>query len=155
MKIVVDYEFTQLNQNTKLISMALVSEEGHELYFELNDNYTIVDCSEFVVERVLPQLIGGSFLISTELARNKLWNFLAQFDSLKIMSDAPEWDWEFFCSIAYSQGNWPTNVSKIPLNLIDLFNEKGVDGEDAPELPHHALLDARLLMSYYKQYLRA
>ncbi|WP_145128164.1 hypothetical protein [Pseudomonas sp. URMO17WK12:I11] len=155
MKIVVDCEFTQLNQNTKLISMALVSEEGHELYFELNDSYTTVDCSEFVVERVLPQLIGGSFLISTELARNKLWNYLAQFDSVKIMSDAPEWDWEFFCSIAYSQGNWPTNVSKIPLNLIDLFNEKGVDGEDAPELPHHALLDARLLMSYYKQYLRA
>ncbi|POA83704.1 hypothetical protein C1882_18330 [Pseudomonas sp. FW305-E2] len=154
MKIVVDCEFTQLNQNSKLISMALVSEEGHELYFELNDNYRHEDCSEFVVERVIPQLSGGSALISTESARNKLWSFLSQFDSVEIMSDAPIWDWEFFCSIVYHQGKWPSNVANTPINLIDLFNEKGVDGEEAPELPHHALLDARLLMSYYKQYLK-
>lgn len=155
MKIVVDCEFTQLNASAKLISMALVAEAGHELYFELNDNYVITDCSDFVVEKVLPQLSGGSDSIPLVAARRELLRFLANFDNVEIMSDAPVWDWKFFCSIAYHQENWPTNVSNIPVNLIDLFIEREVDGEDAPELPHHALLDARLLMSYYKQYLRA
>lgn len=42
------------------------------------------------------------------------------------------------------------NVYNRPLNLIDMFNDKDLVGDDAPELPHHALLDARLLMNYYK-----
>lgn len=105
MKIVVDCEFTQLNASSKLISMALVAEDGQELYFELNDNYILDDCSEFVVHNVLPQLNGGSALISTESARNKLWSFLAKFDSVEIMSDAPAWDWEFFCSVVYHQAS--------------------------------------------------
>ena len=41
-----------------------------------------------------------------------------------------------------------------PINLIDLYNEKDIQVDNAPELPHHALLDARLLMSYYKKYLK-
>lgn len=154
MKVVVDCEFTQLNPDSKLISMALVAEDGRELYFELNDNYTISDCSEFVVERVLPQLTGDQDLMSTEDARNRLLGFLAKFDGVDIMSDAPAWDWDFFCSIAYHQGKWPNNISNRPVNLIDLYNEKGIQTDDAPELPHHALLDARMLMHYYKKYLK-
>lgn len=155
MKLVVDCEFTQLNSSSKLISMALVAEDGRELYIELNDNYTTSDCSEFVVDWVLPQLTGGHNSTSKDTARNRLLGFLSQFDSVDIMSDAPAWDWEFFCSMAYHQGRWPSNVSNRPINLIDLYNESGVQVDDAPELPHHALLDARLLMGYYKKYIRA
>ncbi|EJM78908.1 hypothetical protein PMI31_00233 [Pseudomonas sp. GM55] len=36
MKLFLDCEFTQLNQDTKLISLALVSEVGDEFYVELN-----------------------------------------------------------------------------------------------------------------------
>lgn len=154
MKIVVDCEFTQLNASSKLISMALVAEDTQELYFELSDNYVLADCSDFVVERVLPQLTGSSASISLDAARQKLLAFLARFDNVEIMSDAPAWDWEFFCDIAYHNGKWPGNISKLPLNLIDMFNDKNVQGEDAPELPHHALLDARLLMNYYKRFLK-
>lgn len=154
MKIVVDCEFTQLNATSKLISMALVAEDGQELYFELSDNYVIGDCSDFVVEKVLPQLSGGSDSISLIAARQELLAFLARFDNVEIMSDAPAWDWEFFCDIAYHNGKWPGNASNKPLNLIDMFNNKNMQGEDAPELPHHALLDARLLMNYYKRLLK-
>ena len=56
--------------------------------------------------------------------------------------------------MAYHQGKWPNNVSNRPTNLIDLYNERGVQVDDAPELPHHALLHARLLMLYYKKYLK-
>jgi hypothetical protein len=154
MKIVVDCEFAQLNASSKLISMALVAEDGQELYFELNDNYVEADCSDFVIERVLPQLNGSNISISLATAREALLAFLARFDQIDIMSDAPVWDWEFFCDLAYQNGKWPRNVSNRPLSLIDLFNERDVVGEDAPELPHHALLDARLLMDYYKRLLK-
>lgn len=55
MKLFVDCEFTQLNQDTKLISLALVSEAGDEFYVELTDTYQVEDCSDFVIQHVLPQ----------------------------------------------------------------------------------------------------
>lgn len=56
MKLFLDCEFTQLNQSTKLISLALVSEGGDEFYVELTDTYQVGDCSDFVIQNVLPQL---------------------------------------------------------------------------------------------------
>ena len=56
MKVFLDCEFTQLNRDTKLISLALVSEAGHEYYVELTDTYVTKDCSDFVIKNVLPQL---------------------------------------------------------------------------------------------------
>lgn len=53
MKLFLDCEFTQLNQSTKLISLALVSEGGDEFYLKLTDTYQVEDCSEFVIENVL------------------------------------------------------------------------------------------------------
>ena len=41
MKLFLDCEFTQLNQGTKLISLALVSEAGDEFYVELTDTYQL------------------------------------------------------------------------------------------------------------------
>jgi DNA polymerase III epsilon subunit-like protein len=154
MKIVVDCEFTQLNATSKLISMALVAEDAQELYFELTDNYGFPDCSDFVLEHVLPQLDGGHVACTIHEAKVKLQAFLKKFELVQIMSDAPLWDWEFFCEIAYFNNKWPGNVLNRPINLIDLYNEKDIQVDNAPELPHHALLDARLLMRYYKKYLR-
>lgn len=43
MKLFLDCEFTQLNRDTKLISLALVSEIGDEYYVELTDTYSVED----------------------------------------------------------------------------------------------------------------
>lgn len=56
MKLFLDCEFTQLDQDTKLISLALVSEAGDEFYVELTDTYQVEDCSDFVIQNALPQL---------------------------------------------------------------------------------------------------
>lgn len=53
MKLFLDCEFTPLNRDTKLISLALVSEAGHEFYVELTDTYLVGDCSDFVILNVL------------------------------------------------------------------------------------------------------
>jgi len=56
LKIFLDCEFTQLNQESRLISLALVAESGEEFYVELKDTYSVEDCSDFVIQNVLPQL---------------------------------------------------------------------------------------------------
>lgn len=54
--VFLDCEFTNFDQ-PKLISIALVTEDGkHSFYAELTDTYKYADCSEFVIENVLPLL---------------------------------------------------------------------------------------------------
>lgn len=93
MKIFLDCEFTQLNQDSKLISLALVSESGKEFYVELTDSYSVEDCSDFVIQNVLPQLDPlqhGESLVDAQLSPRK---FLGSFDEkLEVCSDAPHWD---------------------------------------------------------------
>jgi hypothetical protein len=155
MKLFLDCEFTQLNQSTKLISLALVSEAGEEFYVELTDTYQVDDCSDFVIENVLPQLELQAHGVSLIDAQVALKTFLNGLDgSLEICSDAPEWDWDFFCQLAYVNDRWPRNVVNKPTNLIQLFRHLEADdiGDvTLPELPHHALLDARLLSTLYRE----
>jgi hypothetical protein len=61
MKLFLDCEFTQLSTQAKLISLALVAENGRELYVELLDTWRPENCSDFVIEIVLPQLWGGAY----------------------------------------------------------------------------------------------
>lgn len=151
MKLFLDTEFTQLSDDAKLISLALVAENGAEFHVELTDTYEVVDCSEFVVDVVLPQLDLGSYGATSLQAQDMLASFLNQFDELvEILSDAFDWDWDFFCDMAYRNGKWPGNVSNRPVDISRIFDNKA-PGElpEVEELPHHALLDARLLSTLY------
>jgi hypothetical protein len=153
LKLFLDCEFTRLNKNTQLISLALVAESGQEFYVELLDIYGITDCSEFVIEHVLPQLNPSLHGQTFAGAQTSLSGFLARFDEmLEICTDAPNWDWDFFCDLAYVDHRWPAHVINRPTNLITLFSEANTDvlkHVELPDLPHHALLDARILALLY------
>jgi hypothetical protein len=154
MKLFLDCEFSQLNQESKLISLALVSETGEEYYVELTDTYLVDDCSDFVIQHVLPQLDLQRHGLSMIDAQASLRKFLNDFDDpLEVCSDAPEWDWGFFCQLADANHRWPSHVANQPTNLIQLL--RYLDADDIadvalPELPHHALLDARVLAGLYQ-----
>ena len=155
MKLFLDCEFTQLNQDTKLISLGLVSESGDEFYVELTDTYQIEDCSDFVIQNVLPQLNLHLYGMSLVEAQAALRVFLGSIEGrLEICSDAPDWDWDFFCQLAYVDHRWPSNVANRPTNLIHLvrhFEADDIGNIKLPDLPHHALLDARLLAGLYQR----
>jgi hypothetical protein len=148
-KLFLDCEFTQLNKDTKLISLALVTETRDEFYVELTDTYAIEDCSEFVVQHVLPQLDTQTHGVTVIEAQQALKMFLDRFEGpLEVCTDAPGWDWNFFCDLAYVNHKWPQHVLNRPTNLIELFQDLGgkiVIDLTLTELPHHALLDARIL----------
>lgn len=155
MKIFLDCEFTQLNKDSKLISLALVSESGEEFYVELTDSYTVEDCSDFVIQNVLPQLDSLQYGQSLVEARTSLRSFLGSFDEeLEVCSDAPHWDWGFFCDLAFADHQpLPVQVMNQPTDLTILLNKivsEALEQVELPDLPHHALLDARMLAELFK-----
>ncbi|WP_347929180.1 hypothetical protein [Pseudomonas helvetica] len=145
MRLFLDCEFTQLSVAAKLISLALVAENGREFYVELRDTWGAEDCSDFVKEIVLPKLWGGSYMLPIIDARMSLLEFLASFDSeIEIVTDAPQFDWELFCELTYAEGRWPRNVRNFPTDATTLSPTTA--GE---KLPHHALLDARIIAGMF------
>ncbi|MGQ8918126.1 hypothetical protein ACUUYP_11960 [Pseudomonas lundensis] len=143
MRLYLDCEFTELSAAAKLISLALVGPDGREFYVEVIDTWREDDCSDFVKEIVLPQLWGGEYAMPIIEARKALLQFLATYDEeLEVVTDAPIYDWELFCELAYHDGKWPKNVRNFPTDATTLTATN--DGE---ELPHHALLDARIIAS--------
>ncbi|MDD0997532.1 3'-5' exoribonuclease [Pseudomonas sp. TNT2022 ID1044] len=155
MKIFLDCEFTQLNRDSKLISLALVSESGREFYVELIDTYLVEDCSDFVIQNVLPQLDPLRCGQSLSEAQASLRRFLGSFvEQLEVCSDAPHWDWSFFCDLVDADNKpWPVKVVSRPTDLTSLFNQVNAEALEQVELsdpPHHALLDARMLAELFK-----
>lgn len=145
MKLFLDCEFTQLTAQAKLISLALVGQDGTEFYVEVMDAWREEDCSEFVKEIVLPQLWGGKYAMPIIEARAALLTFLASFEAeLEIVTDAPEYDWKLFCELAYDAGRWPQNVRNRPTDATALSPTN-----NGAELPHHALLDARIIAGMF------
>jgi hypothetical protein len=145
MRLFLDCEFTELSAKAKLISLGLVAEDGREFYVELLDVWRLDDCSHFVVEVVLPKLWGDEYAMPVIDARVSLLRFLASFDEVvEIVTDAPQFDWELFCELVYDNGHWPKNVRNYPTDAtaLEVVNE----GED---LPHHALLDARIIAGMF------
>lgn len=82
MKIFLDCEFTQLNQDSKLISLALVSESGDEFYVELTDTYSDEEHSDFFIQNVLPQLDPLRYGQSLIEARASFRKFLERLSGL-------------------------------------------------------------------------
>lgn len=145
LKLYIDCEFTQLSQAAKLISLALVAESGKEFYVELLDTWGTQDCSDFVIEIVLPQLWGGAYAMPVVEARDALLAFLGGFtEMVEIVTDAPQFDWELFCELTYLDVQWPSNVRNWPTDATTL--EAVSDGTP---LPHHALLDARIIAGMF------
>lgn len=145
MRLFLDSEFTQLSAAAKLISLALVAENGREFYVELLDSWQEEDCSDFVKEIVLPQLWGGSYALPIVDARMSLLRFLTSFKrEVEIVTDAPQYDWGLFCDLVYDGGRWPRIVRNFPTDATTLAPTS--EGE---ELPHHALLDARIIAGMF------
>ena len=145
MRLFLDCEFTELSAAAKLISLALVAPDGREFYVEVIGTWREYDCSYFVKEIVLPQLWAGEYAMPIIEARKALLQFLATYDEeLEVVTDAPVYDWELFCELAYHDGKWPKNVRNFPTDATTLTAMN--DGE---ELPHHALLDTRIIASMF------
>lgn len=149
-----DCEFTDLvgiTHDIKLISAGFVSECGKEFYFELLDHYTEEECSDFVVEAVLPHLDPVSLGMPASTAAAALKEWLESFgEPVQLASDAPGYDWPLVAELLQDHGQWPSNLNPKCANV----NAGNVDPKieiyfecQPMAIRHQALWDARALAS--------
>lgn len=132
-----DMEFTSLASHARLISLALVTSDGQELYLELLDNWKIDDCSGFVQDTVLPKLDLLAHGLTTTQARQRLRTFLETIAPVDILTASPHWDQPLL--------NWLLGPDGLPSSVCmrAVPHDPGTWNEQL-EVPHHALADARL-----------
>lgn len=146
----IDTEFTQLSLNRRLISLALVDATGQEFYVELIDGWEEPDCSEFVLEVVLPQLQPDRYGMTRAAANQALHSFLRSLGEVEIAGDALAWDWPLLLELL-EPGGLPDNVCGCRALLDEQAVSLSPDQISLLEAaPHHALLDARLLCRVFE-----
>ena len=151
MKLFLDTEFTDLVPHNKLISIAMVSDTGNYFYAELTDTYELKDCSEFVINNILPLLRGGEYRMTHYECSLRLGNWIEeQGPNCLVALDNPSWDMPHLRRLL--DPIWPENLHKnqyFPVYLappivddIILKNNFRI---------HNALDDAMIMMLAMKQ----
>ena len=142
-KIFWDSEFTGLYQDTKLISIGLVTENDEIFYAEFND-YDKNICDDWVInnvignlrfnkkEKVIPNtdintsknfsMKGGTFDI-----QKKLREWFDRFEEIEMWSDCLAYDWVTFCEIFGGAMSIPQQINYIPFDICTLFKIKKLD----------------------------
>ncbi len=146
MLLFLDTEFTGLNQpasSRKLISLALVAEDGKAEWYGEFDGWSPADCSEWVHQNVLPHLSGHTLPWGQARSSLREW-FAGRPRSVKLACDS-EIDWTILRQLL---DPLPENLAAQRYDLEPLFNSAAYSCAVAtyfqaghPE--HHALHDAR------------
>lgn len=142
MKIWFDTEFIEDGHTIDLISIGMVREDGHKLYFELPDGSIPWDrASEWVLENVRPHLYGGGSICTWEEGRQWILEFAG--DHPEFWAYYADYDWVVLCQVFGRMIDLPRGW---PMYCRDL-KQLAVDHGD-PKLPkqdtteHNALNDA-------------
>ena len=152
MLIYFDTEFTDLTDTFGpiwLISAGFVAENDLELYFELTDNYQENDCSEFVIENVLPHLDSNKHGCVSAQGVSRLCEWIENFgETVHLATDAPHYDWFLLKELLEAHKVWPNNLYSEPVNVdVNSIQERYEQYFVCQPLAirHHALWDARAL----------
>lgn len=141
-----DTEYTGLSQpaaNRKLLSLALVAEDGRAEWYAEVSGWTLADCDPWVQRHVLPLMTGPS--MPREEARASLRNWFATLPrSVQAACDSPI-DWRFLLDLL---GKRPPNLQPQRHDLAPLINTASYNNTltayfAAGHPEHHALHDAR------------
>lgn len=176
-KIFFDSEFTGLHQNTTLISIGLVTENGETFYAEFTD-YDTNQVNDWISKNVIDNLLLGDFDKDNDYSPNAknvtikgdsqdikiaLTSWLEQFGDVEMWSDCLAYDWVLFNQLWGHAFDIPKNIFYIPFDLCTVFKLKGIDPDISREkfvgnmIPkskmkkHNALWDAHIIREcYYK-----
>ena len=168
-KVFFDTEFTGLHQDTTLISIGLIAENGESFYAELND-FDKTQLNDWLQENVInnlemqtsrPQISRynehtrqHTYFGNIEMLKTELTKWLEQFEQVEIWSDCLSYDWVLFNQIFGHAFNSPKNVYYIPFDICTLFKIKGIDPDINREefanmkdgsQKHNALWDAKVI----------
>ena len=179
MRFSLDTEFIENGETIKLVSIALVAEDGRELYAQCPDA-PFKAANDFVARNVFPHLDhfdmgkqaractverAGEFPRSDSKCRDPKCPWLhpqSLRESLrKFCGDAPEfwtyygaYDWVALCQLFGDMSELPKGWPFFAYDLRQALNVEGLHGVAQPDnAPHHALDDARWIARQYERYI--
>lgn len=127
-----DCEFNSLGG--KLISLALVSEDGQREFYEVLDVQDTID--PWVQKNVMPYLEKDP--VTYVVFQTKLHAFLKQFPKVHVMADYPI-DIMHLCQcLETGPGDW-MEIQPITFEILEELSGK------ASKVPHNALHDSRAI----------
>lgn len=168
-----DCEFLEDGRTIELISLALVGEDGRELYVQ-NRNANVPQANPWVQAHVIPHLDHatcrprqrGADIGRTRAkcaTRDCPWRwrdeigacvlgFLAE-TSPTFLTYCGAYDWVALCQLYGPMINLPQGWPRYAKDLRQMLDEwDATRGITQPEdMPHHALRDARWIMQTYKE----
>lgn len=165
MKVFFDTEFTGLHQDTTLISIGCVSEDGYSFYAEFTD-YAQDQVDDWLRDNVIANLSfqsqtpnKGGALGDSGYVRSRLRQWLMALGPVEMWSDCLAYDWVLFCQLFGGAFEIPSNVYYIPFDLATVFKLRGIDPdinreeysglEGGPK--HNALWDAKVIKACYEK----
>jgi len=159
MKLFFDTEFTGLHQNTTLISIGIVAEDGREFYAELTD-YDKSQIDDWIERNVISNLFRKQ-AVSTEWLRTDIERFIEPYDKVEMWSDCLAYDWVLFNNIWSHAFKLPKKIYYIPFDICTLMKLKSVDPDVnreefsdklwGDERKHNALHDAKVIKACYEK----
>lgn len=174
MKIYFDTEFTGLHQNTTLISIGMVSEDGRTFYAEFED-YDRFQVDTWIEQNVIKNLCLSKecdyqrVYTDRDSLHVRLWSvkddiayhlaiWLEQFDQIEMWSDCLAYDWILFRELLSNTGYIWNRIYYIPFDISTLFKFNGIDPdinrEEFAEIEgakHNALHDAKVIKACWKK----
>ncbi len=131
-----------------LLSLALVADEGDELYLTFKTDEPLV---EWVQQHVVPHLdhVPEQLAwprLSRGDAADALEHFLRHDEQVEIVADWPE-DVAQFCNLMITGPGDMIDVRHITFRLLPLSNFSTAENS---AVPHNALHDARALRDHYR-----
>ena len=167
-----DMEFTGLHQNTTIISIGIISEDGKTFYAELNDydkkqvdkwlEDNVISNLELTEQKEVVEYNGDDVRVygNKKDLKKYLTEWLEQFGDVKIWSDCLSYDWVLFNSIFGTAFDIPKNIYYIPMDICTVFEVMGIDpdisreefvGVKSKDKKHNALWDAIIIKKCYEK----
>ena len=146
MRYFIDTEYNGIGG--ALLSLALVPDEGDELYLTFKTDEPIVDWVQTHVIPYLdsvPEQLACPRLGKSEAAQ-ALEHYLRHDDDAVIIADWPE-DVAQFCNLMITGPGDMVDVRHLTFRLVPLSNFSTAENS---RVPHNALHDARALRDHYR-----
>jgi DNA polymerase III epsilon subunit-like protein len=178
LRLFLDTEFTGLHQNTTLISLGMVTEDGKQFYAEPPD-YDKEQVNPWIQENVVDKLLGDRLYEwhdrkddenicvvqcpAKDLASViKAWlqTVCGSPDDVEVWHDCGTYDWMLFSELFGGSLKLPSNISYIAFDICTLFKVCGVDPDinreeyaraEGRELKHNALYDAQVTKKCFER----
>jgi hypothetical protein len=152
MRVFIDTEYTNLHEDNgpiKLISVGAVTADGEEFYVEISDNYQEVDCSQNVIDNVIPHLNRDKYGLTKAEAAMKFKEWCEGLKGeIEFVFDWPNFNIRLLVNLIVEHNLTIENANNKSITVDAKYIKQEKDEffkANTLAVRHHALWNARAL----------